>query len=301
MEYDKNSVLIVDDEKLNLSALTHILSKIYTVYVAKDGKMAIEAAQKLRPDCILLDIIMPELSGFEVIAELKQIEETKDIPVIFVTGLTQTKEEEKGLVMGAADYIHKPFSPSIVRLRVANQIQIVNQTRAIQRLSITDPLTNIFNRRQFNNCLNQEWQRSLRDGNYISLVMADIDDFKKINDTYGHHIGDLVLRNVADNMKNCLRRPMDVLARWGGEEFIALLPTTTLDGGILVAESMRITVMKKEIPSEEIEGISTTLSLGVNCVMPQKDLTMSDFIIGADKALYQAKNLGKNRVCLANI
>lgn len=298
----ENSILVVDDEILNITALTHILNPIYTVYVAKDGKTAIELAIERKPDVILSDVLMPGMSGFEVIEELKNNEVTESIPVIFITGLTQWIEEERGLELGAADYIHKPFNPTIVKLRVQNQIQIVNQMRIIQHLSITDALTGTSNRRHFNTRISQEWQRSMRDGTPISLLLLDIDDFKKINDTYGHLVGDSVLQNIADSIKRCLKRPMDLIARWGGEEFAVLLPNTILDGAVALAEKIRVAIETKKYSSEELLNISITISIGVSSITtasPLLDVTVYNFISEADKALYRAKELGKNRVCCA--
>ncbi|MCL2399326.1 MAG: diguanylate cyclase [Defluviitaleaceae bacterium] len=298
----ENSILVVDDEILNITALTHILSPLYTIYVAKNGISAINLAKERLPDVILSDVLMPGMSGFEVIAELKSNELTENIPVIFITGLTQSVEEEKGLELGAADYIHKPFNPTIVKLRVQNQMQIVNQMRMIQHLSITDALTNTSNRRHFNSRISQEWQRSMRESTPLSLLLLDIDDFKKINDTYGHLVGDSVLQNVAETIKRCLLRPMDLIARWGGEEFAVLLPNTTLDGATSVAEKIRSAIETKQYSSGELLNIHTTISIGVSTittVVPLFDITVYDFISEADKALYRAKELGKNRVCCA--
>ena len=292
-----NSILIVDDEVLNITALTCILKPFYTIYVSKDGASAINTACDLKPDVILLDVIMPDLSGFDVIQSLKENEETKDIPVIFVTGQTDKTDEEMGLSLGAADYITKPFEAPIVKLRVKNQIQIVNQMRLIQHLSMTDVLTETSNRRQFNIRLNQEWHRAQREYSNISLLLADIDDFKKINDIHGHLYGDEVLRNVADNIKHSIKRPTDLVARWGGEEFAILLPSTTHEGALHVAEDIRLAVERRDYPSKDLEETYVTISVGVSSALPEKNSLLLDFVDVADKALYRAKSLGKNVVC----
>ena len=240
---------------------------------------------------------MPDITGFEVIAKLKGKNETKNIPVIFVTGLTQKSNEEQGLLLGAADYIHKPFNAAIVKLRVQNQIQIVNQLQIIHHLSMTDALTDTANRRHFNIRLNQEWQRARRDNTNISLLLLDIDDFKQTNDEYGHVFGDAVLQSVAHNIKTCLKRSTDLAARWGGEEFAVLLPNTPLEGANIVAENIRTAIEDHEYPSSELKGLSTTISIGTNSIIPSQDISLTDFISDTDKALYRAKKLGKNRVC----
>jgi PleD family two-component response regulator len=137
-EDKKNTVLIVDDEHVNLNILTHILEKDYTIHTAADGEGAIEKAKELLPDLILLDIVMPGTDGYATLIKLKEIEETKDIPVIFITGLSQPEEEEKGLTLGAADYILKPFSAKIIKLRVEHQIQVNNMRRIIKKLNKQD-------------------------------------------------------------------------------------------------------------------------------------------------------------------
>ena len=296
----KNSVLIVDDEAMNLTALTHILGSDYAIYVAKNGRNAIDAAKKHKPDLILLDVIMPELSGFDVITTLKQMDETRDIPVIFVTGLNNAEDEEKGLALGAEDYINKPFSPSIVRLRVQNQIKMQNQIRTIHNLSITDTLTGAANRRHFNDRLNKEWKRAVREKTPLSVLMIDVDHFKNYNDTHGHLQGDDVLKSVADAIKRCLERPMDLAARWGGEEFAVVLPNTEIAGAVSVAESIRGEIENNVIMHEDTPT-GVTVSIGISTVIPESSSTMERFVSGADKALYRAKESGRNRVCAAEI
>ena len=301
MDKRDNSVLIVDDEAMNIKALTHILKPFYTVYVAKDGQAALNSAQKLKPDVILLDVVMPGINGFQVITALKENDETKNIPVIFVTGKTQKEDEGHGLALGAADYITKPFDATIVRLRVRNQVQIVNQVKMIEHLSMTDSLTELANRRHFNIRLEQEWSRAKRDSLSTSLLIMDIDDFKKINDKYGHLFGDKVLKNVADNIKYSLKRSMDLLSRWGGEEFAVLLPNTTIKGAYYVAEDIRKTVERRDYPLNELDALDEklviTISIGINSLLPDMNSSLTDFIDIADKALYLAKEIGKNRIC----
>ena len=159
---EKYSVLVVDDESSNIMTLSHILSPLYTVYAAKSGKNAIKAAHKYLPDLIMLDVIMPEMDGYDVITELKSSEKTKNIPVVFITGLSGPGEEEKGLSLGAADYITKPFSSEVVRLRIRNQITVLEQMRAIERIGMLDGLTGLPNRRSFDQRFNLEWKRARR-------------------------------------------------------------------------------------------------------------------------------------------
>ena len=293
----KNSILIVDDEKMNLQVLVHILSGEYTIYTAKDGRSAIEKAKQYLPDLILLDIIMPEMDGYEVLTALKAAEETREIPVIFITGLSSSEDEEKGLNYDAADYISKPFRPMIVNLRVRNQIRNVNQMRLIERLSMLDQLTGIPNRRSFDTRLNTEWRRAADSVSRISLIICDIDKFKNFNDTYGHLQGDAVLQTVAETLSKTLTRPQDFAARWGGEEFVALLPNTDMDAALEIAEQIRLNIENTPIRLEDGSSAKVTLSLGVHTVTPAPGGSTDAFISQADSALYTAKESGRNRVC----
>ncbi|MCL2107713.1 MAG: diguanylate cyclase [Oscillospiraceae bacterium] len=297
----KRAVLIVDDENSNIIALNSILSGEYTTYAAKSGAAAIAAAEKYAPDVILLDIIMPDMDGYEVITVLKSTELTKDIPVIFITGLRNSEDEEKGLSLGAADYISKPFSSAIVKLRLRNQIMILEQLRIIERLSMTDRLTELPNRRFFETQMNSEWRRAKREKIPISVLMIDVDNFKHYNDTYGHQQGDVALCTVAEVFRQVLKRSGDFAARWGGEEFVVLLPNTDLQGAKGVAEQLRAQV--EEVPIRQIcnpdqPPTRITISIGVNAAdtKEQGETTVYELIGGADKALYSAKNAGRNCV-----
>jgi len=297
MAQEKNAILIVDDEKMNLRVLVSILHPDYTVYTAKDGATAIEMAVEFMPDLILLDIVMPGMDGYEVLTVLKNNSKTKNIPIVFITGLGSHEAEEKGLALDAADYIVKPFSAAIVKLRVRNQIQIVNQIRTIERLSMVDKLTDIPNRRSFDQQLAAEWGRALRDNTPVSLLIADVDLFKGYNDTYGHIQGDQALKTVAKCLQGKLRRSSDLVARFGGEEFAVLLPNTDVEGAYEIAEQMRRDVEEAVILREDGSITKVTVSIGVHAQFLDKDITVSEFISKADKALYAAKKTGRNRVC----
>jgi diguanylate cyclase (GGDEF)-like protein len=292
----KNSILIVDDETTNLMVLTHILGSEYIILTAKDGANAIEKATEYIPDLILLDIIMPEMNGYDVLAALKESDKTRKIPVIFITGLSSSEDEEKGLSLEAADYISKPFKAQIVRLRVKNQIQIINQLRTIERLSMIDQLTGMFNRRSFDDRLGVEWKQAIRQNQPISILIVDIDKFKKYNDTYGHQQGDVVLQTVSSILLQSLKRPTDFAARWGGEEFVVLLPGTDSDGAMEVAEKIRLNVEKERISIVDGSTTKVTISIGMNTQFPDQGSSSDLFFSNADKALYKAKDLGRNRV-----
>jgi diguanylate cyclase (GGDEF)-like protein len=242
---------------------------------------------------------MPEMDGYQAITELKKTEKIRNIPVIFISSLVSNEEEEKGLALNAADYILKPFRATLVKLRVRNQIQIVNQLRAIERLGMIDPLTNMPNRRSFDERLCLEWNHAIRERMPISLLIMDLDKFKNLNDTYGHQKGDIVLQTIAKIFPHSYKRSGDFAARWGGEEFVVLLPNTPLAGAIDIAEKIRTDVENAEIHCPDGTTLRTTLSIGVNSQIPTKDSQIDLFINKADKALYAAKDAGRNRVAQA--
>jgi len=293
------TILITDDEKTNLDILGSILSPIYNILIARNGLRAIEIANEHKPDLILLDVLMPDMSGFEVISKLKGSEATDRIPVIFITGLTDVAHEEKGFHLGAVDYIAKPFIKPIVKARVNTHIKIVDHMRTIERIGLIDPLTKISNRRGFENRLNAEWGRASRDKTPISILVMDIDKFKNYNDTYGHQQGDVALKTFAEIAAGTLKRSADFIARWGGEEFIILLPATNSDGAAKVAERIRKKAEAQVLPTEEGVETRTTVSIGVNTVVPEMDDPVDNFIKKADQALYKAKEAGRNRFVIS--
>ncbi|MDR2542595.1 MAG: diguanylate cyclase [Treponema sp.] len=293
---NKNCLLIVDDDRLSVQILTHILGPDYEIYTATDGLSAVEKAKEYKPDLILLDIIMPIMDGYETLLELKNSEETCKIPVILITSLDDCENEVKGLSLEAADYITKPFSDKIVKLRVKNQIQIINQLRTIEHLSMIDQLTNLPNRRSFDNRLRIEWQHAIREKTPISILIMDLDKFKYLNDTYGHQCGDFVLQEVAKIFFNSLRRSGDFTARWGGEEFVVLLPNTPLSGAVDFAEMIRSSVENSSIKYLDDYILNITISIGINSLIPDQCNSIDDFISLADKGLYLAKQAGRNRV-----
>jgi len=289
------TILIVDDEKINLDILGGILSPAYNLLIARNGQRAIEIAREHKPDLILLDVLMPGMSGFEVIEKLRESDDTARIPVIFITGLKGAEDEEKGFILGAVDYITKPLHKAIVKARVNTHIRIVDQMRTIERIGLIDPLTKIANRRGFESRLDAEWKRAVREKTSISVLMMDIDKFKNYNDTYGHQQGDEVLKTFADVCMKTLLRPVDFAARWGGEEFVILLPDTDLNGAAEVAERVRKNVEDTVIHTEDGAETGITVSIGVNSLIPDSGALTDDFIKKADQALYKAKESGRNR------
>ena len=290
-------ILIIDDEKTNRVALSAMLSPDYTVLIAKSGPEGLKRVAMEKPDIILLDIIMPEMDGFEVLKRLKESGDTKNIPVIIITCLNNETDEEKGLVLGAVDYIGKPFKDTIVKARVKNHIQIIHQIRAIERLGLIDGLTNIPNRRCFDDRLYIEWRRSLREQRPLTFMMLDMDNFKTYNDTYGHPQGDLLLRAAANIFVTTIQRATDFAARLGGEEFGVLLPDTDLYGAQRIAEKMRLAVETANVLTTEGSATTATVSIGIVSLIPSQDMTIEAFVALADSNLYIAKKKGRNQVC----
>lgn len=299
MEEHMNSILVVDDEPANIISLTHILKEKYKIYAAKNGTDGIRLAHKHMPDVILLDIIMPDKDGFEVIKELKNNDETKGIPVIFITGLTNVEDEEKGLLSGAADYINKPFSAPIVELRVRNQVMMQNYIKKIEELSVIDQLTGLTNRRGFDERLRTDFGRALRNQTYISVLIMDLDKFKTYNDSHGHLQGDKALQAAAKVLKSTVTRATDFVGRWGGEEFVALLPDNNGDQAKIVAENIRANMEATVIPLIT-DGSPTkiTVSIGICSGIPSEKTSADIYMNSADSALYLAKEGGRNRFVL---
>lgn len=295
------TLLIVDDEKQNRLLLTELFGTTYKIIQAKNGVQALEKARQHRPDLILLDVLMPEMDGMGVLRELKRDDATRLIPVIFITALSSATDEENGLNLGAVDYISKPFHPPIVRVRVRNQLQLVHQQRLLEQLASLDGLTGIPNRRQFDATLLKEWHRCQRNRQPLSLIVADVDFFKKYNDALGHAAGDRVLQEVAATLRQAARRPGDLVARYGGEEFVLLLPETNATGAQALAEGLQQLLHSKALPHPDSSlGPWLTMSMGGNTTVPSTTALDPEFFALADAALYRAKHQGRNQVRWAN-
>jgi len=292
----KHSILIIEDSDVHIASLARILTPYYEVLISRSGHDGIELARYSKPDVIILDIIMPDMDGFETITILKKNVSTRYIPVIFITSLTKVEDEEKGLRLGGSDYITKPFSDEIVKLRIQNQIRMLEYIHSIEQLSRIDQLTGLPNRRSFHERLLSEWKLAVRERTTISLLVIDIDHFKKCNDTFGHLMGDVVLQKISKEIKNNLQKPTDLAARWGGEEFIAVLPKTESDGALYVAEKIRSAIESLVVVFNDGRSTNVTTSVGVATYSPTKTCSINDFIQKADNALYEAKRNGRNNV-----
>lgn len=324
----KVKILIVDDQVDNLELLSTILaSNGYEVAESDHGGLAIELAQANPPNLILLDINMPQMDGFEVCQIFKSNNLTKDIPVIFISALKEIKDKTQAFKIGGDDYITKPFYMEEVLLRVENQLkkyrlqldlkakndrlqqekrQLLKTedklrllNRKLDKLANLDSLTKIANRHRFDQVLINEWQRASREKSFLSLIIADIDYFKFYNDHFGHQAGDVCLANVAQAISQTVNRPADLVARYGGEEFAIILPQTSPNNALFLAQNIRLAVQKLNLlHPKALTNKIVSLSLGVTSIIPNSKYTVKQLIVTADMALYQAKKQGRARAIL---
>ena len=291
-------ILIIDDDPINIKLMSNILSDQYQIVTATNGIDAFNLLnQHTDIKLILLDIVIPVINGYEICRKIKNNEKTRDIPVIFVSSLDSEEDESKGLEIGAVDYITKPFSLPIVRARVRTQINLKKKTELLEKLVLIDSLTDIHNRRRFDEVLEIEWRRAARNQLNFSLLMADVDNFKLFNDNYGHGAGDDCLRKIANTFKKTLTRSSDLAARIGGEEFAVILPECDNNGAYCVAERIRSAIENLKIPHVYSTVLPyVTISIGHSSIIPSLDKDPRTAVAIADKALYLAKQSGRNRV-----
>jgi diguanylate cyclase (GGDEF)-like protein len=297
METRRQTILIVDDERVNIEVLGETLSSDYEILVATSGPEALKIAFEQIPDLILLDIVIPDMDGYEVCARLKADSRTRAVPIIFITAMNQELDEAKGLTAGAIDYITKPIRPLTVKARVNNHMELKRYQDFLEDLSTTDGLTGIPNRRKFDEFLQREWGRALRNQTPISLVLIDIDFFKAYNDHYSHLAGDDCLRLLARTIASSVRRPTDLVARYGGEEFTCLLPEVDSEGADWVAKQILERVDNLKIPhTYSAAADHVTVSMGVATMIPKTGENATVLIQKADDLLYEAKRNGRNQI-----
>ena len=290
-------ILIVDDTPKNIQVLGTILRQEgYQINIAQDGSRAIHMAEKVSPDLILLDVMMPDMDGYETSLKLKQSPETKDIPIIFLTARKEPEDIIKGFEVGGLDYISKPFNSIELLARIRTHLDLWHKTRQLQSIAEKDGLTMIANRRRFDAFFDLEWRRSNRDKTPVTIVMIDIDFFKAYNDYYGHLQGDECLKQIAKVIDINCRRPADIAARYGGEEFAVILGNTDQKGGIQLAEKIRRKIEGLGIPHEKsVISDYVTISLGIATMIPSNEDRSDQLIKRADEQLYRAKELGRNQ------
>lgn len=294
----KPRLLVVDDQPINIQVMHQIFGADFQVFMATSGAQALRLCKDTPPDLILLDIVMPGMDGFEVCTLLKSDDATRNIPVIFVTALTDAAEETRGLEVGAVDFISKPINPAVVRARVKTHLTLKLQSDIMRKLVFLDGLTGAFNRRYFDQQLATEMARSVRNQSPLALIMLDVDFFKLFNDQYGHQTGDDCLRQIVVTLREGLRRPADLVARYGGEEFACILPDTDFVDAMAVAHELERRVRMNNIPHEKsVVAPVVTISLGVAGRDATSPGAPSLLLAEADAQLYLAKHSGRGRVC----
>lgn len=287
----KPLVLIVDDSPTNIHILAACLKDKYQLQISTNGEQCIAIARSTpQPDLILLDIEMPGISGYEVCRQLKESDETLAIPIMFVTARQGNDDEEKGLMLGAVDYITKPIHPAIVVARVNTQITLKLQRDELIQMALHDQLTGLYNRHYMLEISKQKIAKAIRHQQSFCILMIDIDHFKVINDSHGHLTGDAVLKAVAKYL-NKGNRQEDIVVRFGGEEFLILLDNCDLDNALLKAELIRETVEK-----HQPHGINVTISVGIAQFDAAQNENFISLLKRADNALYLAKDKGRNCV-----
>jgi len=309
----KAKILLVEDDRVQAQFVRDFLEKKgYEVLWAENGASAIKIAKTVPIDLILLDLILPDISGYEVCRWLRLNQDTKGIPIIMLTVKTNITDKVAGLEAGADDYLPKPFDEAELNARIyaclrtkALQDELKERNRQLEDLlhkleimAITDHLTEIYNRRHFEEILKREFARALRYNLHLSCLMCDIDHFKRINDTYGHAAGDTVLKETARLIASSIRE-IDIVGRWGGEEFAVLLTQAKKEDARKVAERIR-----REVEGHRFHALPenerVTISIGVAGIPENGEIDNWEKLIKyADEALYRAKRNGRNRIELA--
>lgn len=303
MEFKKPTILVVDDMTTTLLLIHDLLKDTYEVKIAKSGTKALEILESPNDiDLILLDIEMPDINGYDVCKRIKNNETIKNIPIIFITGRTSQEDEEYGLNLGAIDYITKPFNKAIVKLRIKNYLNLKIKNDMLEKLSMYDGLTNIRNRRFFDETFEKTFSEIKRDKKSLAVLMIDIDFFKPYNDNYGHGQGDETLRKVAKALEKTIKRASDFVARYGGEEFVILLKDINKDGVEAVANNLLNAIRELKITHEfsKIENY-VTISIGASFYNSNSDITKLELLLKADETLYSVKNSGRNNFAILEV
>lgn len=294
------TILIVDDTPANIQILAEALRSRYLIMVATSGAAALDLLRQGElPDLILLDIMMPDMDGYTVCRQIKREPRTQNIPVIFVTAKVETEDQQMGFNIGAVDYITKPFQIPLVLARIKAHVRLKLKSDHLEQLALIDGLTEIPNRRAVEETVAREAGRAHRDRMALSVLMIDVDFFKTFNDMYGHGSGDECLRRVADALEGALRRPADFVGRYGGEEFVVILPNCVAAGAATVAETMRSAVASLAIPHAGSPAARhVTISVGVGFRPADSETSAIELLAEADEMLYQAKARGRDQVVI---
>ena len=293
-------ILIVDDSILQAAQLKAILEDDYDITIAQTAEDGLRLAGSADFSLILLDVVMPGMDGFTLLKKLQEEIITQSIPVILITSLVDVAHEQRGLVLGAVDYIAKPFSPMIVKARVNTHIKLYHYRRQAEQQSMIDQLTGIANRRRYEQYSAEKWNEAIRLHVPFSICMFDIDRFKVYNDTFGHPAGDKVISAVAQTAASYLQRSTDFVARYGGEEFVAIAMGDQADKIFGHMKKIRQAIEDLHIPHDPSVAQWVTVSMGGITVCPPVEHGYGFYLQFADTQLYDAKRHGRNRVVWAD-
>ena len=289
-------ILIVDDSIVQATQLMAILADEYDVTIAQTAEEGLRHVSSESYSLILLDVVMPGMDGFTLLKKLQEEIVTQSIPVILITSLSDVEHEQYGLVLGAVDYISKPFNPHIVRARVNTHIKLYDYRREVELRSMTDQLTGIANRRRYEGYSVEKWHEAVRLKIPFSVCMFDIDHFKRYNDTFGHPAGDKVIAAVARTVASRLHRTTDFFARYGGEEFVAISMGDPGEKIFHYLNKIRQAVEDLRIAHDPSVAEWVTVSVGGVTIVPTMETPYSVYLKIADTMLYDAKRFGRNRV-----
>jgi len=289
------TVLVIEDHPDQRDLLAIVLKREgYQVITAANGLEALEKLETQHVQIALSDIMMPKMDGFELIKRIRANPALKSIYLILITARIQEGDRVRGLDLGADDYITKPFSFSELLARVRVGTRVVQYQQHLEYQSQIDSLTGLFNRRAFEKKIHEEFERSKRYHNPLSVLIFDLDNFKNINDTYGHHGGDAALVKISETLRD-MTRQSDFSARYGGEEFVMILPETDQDNALQVASKIHDAVRSSSFGTTN-RPFALTVSIGVSSSSARVYSTWREMLDDADRALYLAKNTGKDRV-----
>lgn len=296
-------ILVVDDNQDNIEIIaTRLRFRGYEILEASDGTQALQHVRDSAPDLILLDVMLPDIDGYEISRRIKGADDLPFIPIILVTARDSTQDKVAGLDAGADDYLTKPINFPELEARVRSMLRIKRlqdeleeKNRELERLSISDGLTGLYNHRHIHGLLSEEYERVERTKDCMSVAMFDLDRFKTVNDTWGHQAGDRVLIEMAEILQDTAR-DIDRLGRYGGEEFIALLPETCIEDAAVFVERVRREVARRHFDIGRDEPLRMTLSAGVATYPHELVDSIETLVRLADEALYTAKAAGRNRV-----
>lgn len=293
------SILVVDDQPANIRLVNDVFKDDFKIFMASSGEQALSQCKTHMPDLVLLDVVMPGMNGHQVCTQLKEDALTSHIPIIFLTAQHDEADEVLGFELGAVDFIAKPINTVILSARVDTHMALKIQGDLLTKAVMVDGLTGIANRRKFDMDLQLNWLHCCRNKFALSLLMIDVDYFKRYNDFYGHQQGDKCLQQIAQCISQVVKRPYDLAARYGGEEFVCLLPNTDHRGAVQLADTILKQVRGLELAHSWSETAKiATVSIGLATITLSADTTRNqeELLLTADQALFVSKEAGRNRL-----